>query len=517
MKMNRKTFGLILCMILFLSLLSASLSGFAFAATSSSQKSVSVRSIKLNKSKATVAVNSTLKLTATVSPKTASNKDVNWSTSNKNIATVDSTGNVQILSSGSVVITATATDGSKKKATCKLTCKAFPVTSISLSPGEKALNVGESVQLAASFKPSNATNKTISSWGVADSSIASIDQNGKITAKKAGTTKVYAISTSGKKRAEATIRVRSGSFTKITISAVGDIVLGGDPNRGTEKKFADLLSQRNNKYSEFVKYVAPTLANDDLTIANLECSLTTAKSYDKKRKYVFRGKPEYAQLLVDANIEVVNLSNNHTEDFKSAGYAQTKKSLKNVGVAYNGINGSEPVILTAKGVKVGFIGFNSSRVSLSTMQSRIKALRQSCDVVVVSIHWTSFSEYVYTAQAGQKKIARGVIDAGADLVIGTHRHVLSGIEKYKGKHIVYDLGNFMVVGNPNDSDSFIFRQHFNVDTGYAEDAGIEVIPIQVSSDPESNNIQPIIASGAEATRILDKIKKHSSGLGQADF
>ena len=104
------------------------------------------------------------------------------------------------------------------------------------------------------------------------------------------------------------------------------------------------------------------------------------------------------------------------------------------------------------------------------------------------------------------------IDEGADLVVGHHPHVLQGIEKYKGKYIVYSLGNFCFGGNsyPSDMDTMIFQQTFTIDSsGVQPDGQIHVIPCSISSASEYNNYQPTPAQGSEAERILTKINERS--------
>ena len=113
------------------------------------------------------------------------------------------------------------------------------------------------------------------------------------------------------------------------------------------------------------------------------------------------------------------------------------------------------------------------------------------------------------------KLGHIAIDEGADLVIGSHPHVIQGYEKYNGRYIVYSLGNFCFGGNPNpsDKDCMIFQQTFTV-TGndVATDDNINVIPCSISSVSNSNNYQPTPATDDEKTRIEAKIKKSSDSI-----
>ncbi len=103
------------------------------------------------------------------------------------------------------------------------------------------------------------------------------------------------------------------------------------------------------------------------------------------------------------------------------------------------------------------------------------------------------------------------MDAGADLVLGHHSHVVSGIEIYKGKHIVYGLGTFSsCIATPMDMDTFAFQQKFLVSSSGVEDGGIKIIPASISGSSGSNNAQPIKLSGDAAERVKAKIRKYSA-------
>ena len=115
----------------------------------------------------------------------------------------------------------------------------------------------------------------------------------------------------------------------------------------------------------------------------------------------------------------------------------------------------------------------------------------------------------------QVELAHAAIDAGADLVLGHHPHVLQGIEQYKGKNIVYSLGNFCFGGNmyPSDMDTMIFQQTFTLKGGkLQEDNVTNIIPCSISSAEDYNNYQPTPAAREKETEILNKITQRSQGL-----
>ena len=158
----------------------------------------SVESITLSTKEWNGGVGDNIKLSATVSPDNATDKTINWSTSDESIATVDAEGNVTAIAVGSAVITATAADGSGVQAECQVTVVAnvIEVTSISISTSEWTGKVGESVQLIATVLPVDATNKIVT-WATSDSEIATVDSNGNVKAVKVGSATITVTTTGG--------------------------------------------------------------------------------------------------------------------------------------------------------------------------------------------------------------------------------------------------------------------------------------------------------------------------------
>lgn len=157
-----------------------------------SKKFVDVSSINLDKTSASLKVGEKVTLTATVKPDDATDKTVTWSTSDASVATVDN-GVVTAIKLGSATITAKAGD---KKATCTITVEATPVTSITLDKTSASLKVGETVTFVATVKPDDATDKMVT-WSTSDASVATVDQNGKVTALSKGKTTIMSIAHDG--------------------------------------------------------------------------------------------------------------------------------------------------------------------------------------------------------------------------------------------------------------------------------------------------------------------------------
>lgn len=149
---------------------------------------VKVTGITLNKTTASVVKGKTVALTATVTPDTATDKTIKWTTSNKNVATVSTDGVVTAKAAGTAIITATAADDSGVKATCKITVTnpVIKVTKVTLNKTTASVVKGKTLTLTATVTPTNATNKNVT-WKSSNTKIATVDGNGKVTAVAAGT------------------------------------------------------------------------------------------------------------------------------------------------------------------------------------------------------------------------------------------------------------------------------------------------------------------------------------------
>ena len=172
-----------------------------------SQPTISVTSVKLNKTSTTIVKGNTEKLTATISPSDATNKDVIWSSSNTKVATVDASGNVKAIASGSTTITVTTKDGSKK-ATCSVTvpASAVSVTSVKLNKTSTTIEKGKIEKLTATVSPSNATNKAVT-WTSSNTNVATVDASGNVKAIATGSATITVTTKDGSKKATCNVTV----------------------------------------------------------------------------------------------------------------------------------------------------------------------------------------------------------------------------------------------------------------------------------------------------------------------
>ncbi len=308
----------------------------------------------------------------------------------------------------------------------------------------------------------------------------------------------------------------SGETVTITISAAGDTSLGNHHMQDYYFSFQQAYDQNGAEY--FLDNVADIFAQDDMTILNLEGTLTDSETQQSDRTYNIKGDPEYVEILTGGSVEAVSLGNNHRYDYGEVGSKDTNTTLKNAGIIY--AYDENLGIYETKGIRIGFVSVSEAsrgKAVESTFEEGIALLKeQDVDLILACCHWGS--ELEYSPEEYQRTLGKKCIDWGADLVIGHHPHVLQGIEEYQGKYIVYSLGNFCFGANrnPDDKDTMIFQQTFTfVDGEKQEDKNIRVIPCSVSSVTERNDFRPTPAEGEEAGRIIDKINGFSKEYGVA--
>lgn len=296
----------------------------------------------------------------------------------------------------------------------------------------------------------------------------------------------------------------------LTVSVVGDCTLGTDENFDYDTSLNAYYENYGADY--FFSNVKSIFSADDLTIANFEGTLTDSEDREDK-EYAFKAPAEYAGILTSGSVEAVNTANNHSHDYGNQGYEDTISALDSAGILNFGYD--KTLVTEVKGIKVGLVGIYELKDHLERKeqlkQNIAKVKAEGAQITIVIFHWGNEKEEV--PDSNQTTLAHLAIDEGADLVCGHHPHVLQGIEEYKGKNIVYSLGNFCFGGNqyPSDMDTMIFQQTFTVDqNGVKADNVTNIIPCSVSSDSDYNNYQPTPAEGDEAARILNKIQERTA-------
>ena len=308
------------------------------------------------------------------------------------------------------------------------------------------------------------------------------------------------------------------SPVSLTLSVVGDCTLGTDETFDYDTSLNAYYENYGADY--FLQNVKDIFSTDDLTIANFEGTLTDSDEREDKT-FAFKAPASYASILTGGSVEAVNTANNHSHDYGDQSFDDTLAALDDAGIVHFGYD--ETAVMNVKGIKVGLVGIYELYDHLEREQqlkdniAKVKA--DGAQLIVVIFHWGNETETV--PDSNQTTLGRIAIDEGADLVCGHHPHVLQGIETYKGRNIVYSLGNFCFGGNssPSDMDTMIYQQTFTIDAdGVKKDNVTNIIPCSISSAAYDgyNNYQPTPAEGDEATRILGKINERSSWISTAE-
>lgn len=318
---------------------------------------------------------------------------------------------------------------------------------------------------------------------------------------------------------------RSGKFESfnpkkvVHIKAVGDIMLSRHVNTQISKYGFDFPWLKTREWT----------ADADLTFANLEVPLSDLVRPPAEGMSFVAPEKNLAYLKT-AGIDVVSVANNHTANFGQKVFDDNLVNLKNAGL--NPCGGGEneslsrqPVVAESRGLKIAFLCYNSivgglestngssgvatvkiepwfrdSTVDINKVKADILSAKKVADVVIVSPHWGV--EYKPFPNSSQQKMAKAMIESGADLILGTHPHVVQGSEIIGGKYISYSLGNF------------IFDQEWSKET--TEGVGLEayfigkklvssrLVPIKIKNfgQPSFSNDQSVLA----------RIKENSKGF-----
>lgn len=302
----------------------------------------------------------------------------------------------------------------------------------------------------------------------------------------------------------------------LLLSFAGDCTLGSEGTLQNGKyQFVPVIAEKGFDWP--FSGTKAIFEQDDLTLVNLESSFTEAKR-EMDKKYCFRAPMTYADILPLGSVEAVNRANNHSMDYYQAGYDSTSQALDRRGIAH--FDDGRPALMTIKGVDIALLGLCAPRdKDITDLAAQIGALReQGADLVVVSLHWGY--EY-YTRQNDQQvKWAQKLVDGGADIIIGTHPHVLQGMELYKGRPIIYSLGNFSFGGNrdPRDWDTMIVQVSFDIAQGKPVFETLRIIPCLVSDSQERfQDFRPVPVVGEQAQKILKKAGRYSEGFDESLF
>ncbi|RJX38198.1 CapA family protein [Paenibacillus pinisoli] len=300
----------------------------------------------------------------------------------------------------------------------------------------------------------------------------------------------------------------------ISLSFVGDLMPGEYINRILLEKGYDF------PYQNVLLY----LSEPDIMAGNLELPITTRGIPIEGTPYVHKGSPDALPAMKNAGFDVLSLANNHAMDQGLEGMQDTMKYLQEAGIGYMGVGNNDaeafaPYIAESKGFKVAYIGVsgvipfthlkadrNTPGIAETYETTRtvaaIASAKEEADIVVVMVHWGK--DAADKPEELHRRYAREYIDAGADIVVGSHPHVMQGFENYKGKWIAYSLGNFVYATNPKSpqGDTGVLDAVCNK----AGDCSLKFNPMNVIQS------QPTPLEGEAKQQLLQRLSSISFGV-----
>ena len=290
----------------------------------------------------------------------------------------------------------------------------------------------------------------------------------------------------------------------IVVSFTGDMLLASLHGKRAAGNFLDYAARQEPEY--FLQHVRPIFEADDFTVVNLENVLTDRNLTPKEKAtdpaYWFRAPAATTDILTSSGVEAVSLANNHTGDYGTAGYKDTVKAVSAAGLEYGG--NDRTFYLEKNGYRVAVICHGLwSEGQAGTIIQRLRTAEKNSDFQVVFCH--GGAEGVHAPEAWRVRASRRLIDNGADLVLGNHPHVLQPREVYKGKEIVYSLGNFCFGGSRGpENRTVIYQLILRVENGELVNTASELIPCYVHTGGKVNNYCPApIDDEEQAQRVLD--------------
>lgn len=313
----------------------------------------------------------------------------------------------------------------------------------------------------------------------------------------------------------------------LRITAVGDIMLG----RGVGNRLVGM----GQDYTYPFTRVKEVLKRGDIVFGNLEVPFTNCghslKGIEEGGKYVLKSSEASAEGVIYAGFNLLNLANNHIMDYYDAGLFDTMRILDKNNIVYAGAgkdlnNAMKPGIIEKKGLKIGLLSYTEmaellydgdpqlvfaageGKAGVASLEPagiirEIEKLKGKVDIILVSLHWGI--EESFTIASQQKELAHRLLDSGADVILGHHPHQFQGIEIYKGKPVVYSMGNFIFDQNdPENQEGFILDMVYSG----RKLKSFSAIPFRIEG---KTRIVPLAAE--DAKELLEREVMMSSKLG----
>ncbi len=283
----------------------------------------------------------------------------------------------------------------------------------------------------------------------------------------------------------------------LTLSFVGDCMLASDHGTANPGSFNAMAQEKPPAY--FFRNFSHLFHADDFTVVNCECVLSDSELEEKAssgpRSFWFRGPASNAEIFRAADVQFASVVNNHSHDFGQQGSDDTEAALESVGV----LPGGRDVVTyaTVKGQKLGLFCDELVREDeIPGVLDKVRQMQQAgCDLVILYFH--SGIEYQTMPEKWLVRAFHTLIDAGVDVIVSSHPHVIQPMEVYNGKPILYSLGNFCFGGNLHPpEDTILYQAVYRLENGKIADRRDVLIPCATFSG-EQNNYQPRIVTDEE--------------------
>ncbi|MBK5251393.1 MAG: CapA family protein [Peptostreptococcaceae bacterium] len=308
---------------------------------------------------------------------------------------------------------------------------------------------------------------------------------------------------------------------RIVLSATGDIMLG--------RRVGRLLDDNGGESA--YRGFSTVFSRSDVLFGNLECSLSEKGQKLLEKGIWLRASPNKAELLKEAGFSILSLANNHILDYGNEALSDTIAFLEEEGIGHVGAGkdieaARKPEIFKKGDTSIGFLAYNEFSYYFWSYQERrkfvaekdvpgtapmdlgpiiddIKKLKSRVDLVAVSLHWGIEESNMETEE--QRRVAHALIDAGADIIIGHHPHVLQGLEIYRGRPILYSLGNYIFDQNNENNKQGMVAE---IEIVRGNLTSLSLHPLYVKDKSE-----PIVPEGEKLREIMDKISLLSKDMG----
>ncbi len=302
---------------------------------------------------------------------------------------------------------------------------------------------------------------------------------------------------------------------RLKLVAVGDIMLGRSVGKRLEKT--------QDGYDTAFSNVSGLLKQGDVVFANIEAPITESMhSLSKDKKIILKNSPACINALKSAGFNLFSLANNHMLDYYDTGLFDTMKILDQNGFKHSGggknlEEARKPAIIEKNGIRLGLLSYtdmaqyvyagnpaisyaaDTGKAGVAprvyeSIQEDIEALREQVDLVAISLHWGVEESFVITPE--QTEFAHKLLDEGADMILGHHPHQFQGIEIYKGKPVIYSMGNFIFDQNdPENMETFIVEMTFEE----AKLKSLEAVPVRIM-----DKCRAVIQTETEAAEMLER-------------